>query len=510
MAIEENENYVEELRRVLQIEELQGLLKGSIGPFTIRELFINEYLQYVGLHSSNPQLFLEEACSVKKYNPGKLILFFKTILSNCLFKKSNMMKHIDVLILSRDRTVKVRTKRGELTGDYIFFSIVEFLKTNCPDIMFEIVQRNDLHFGYENSRLRDLGKAIAFGIIKKIQWLMHRRSVLSVIRAEGGSRADSCLEYFFSIRPLIRQFLYSYDYANMLSSLDPKIILANDDCLYTKPVIWRGFSMLVLQSASMVEAFEECRSLIFEEEALLPDYYLSSGSYFADIKKRYHIARNVIATGLPRYDVLHDAPYVYNRDAFFREHRIDPRRKMLFWATQSHVMSPEENLATVKAVLVALKELEDVILVIKQHPAEGDEHSKFLKDMIDQYHSDAILMPKNADTYELLSVCDLHITRTSTTAREAVAMNKPVIILRLDGQVDGLEYIEEGVALGVHSPTKLKDAIASLLKDDSCLRENRNRYIEKYLYRIDGKATERVVNLLIEMLHRKKTRQDTE
>ncbi|MDD4651474.1 MAG: CDP-glycerol glycerophosphotransferase family protein [Methanothrix sp.] len=510
MAIEENANYAEELRRLLQIEELQGLLKGSTGPFTIRQLFINEYLQYVGLHSSNPQHFLEEACSVKKYNPEKLILFFKTILSNCLFKKSNVMKHIDVLILSRDRTVKVRTKRGELTGDYIFFSIVEFLKTNCPDIMFEIVQRNDLHFGYENSRLRDLGKAIAFGIIKKIQWLMHRRSVLSAIRAEGGSRADSCIEYFFSIRPLIRQFLYSYDSANMLSSLDPKIILANDDCLYTKPVIWRGLSMLILQSAGMAEALEECRSLVFEDEALLPDYYLSSGSYFADIKRRHHIARNVITTGLPRYDVLHDAPFVYSRDAFFREHRIDPGRKMLFWATQLHVMSPEENSAAVKAILGALKELEDVILVIKQHPAEGDEHSSFLKDMINEYNSDAILVPKTSDTYELLSVCDLHIARTSTTAREAVAMNKPVIILYLEGQDDRLEYVKEGVALGVNSSAKLKDTIASLLEDDSRLRENRNRYIEKYLYKIDGKATERVVKLMIEMLHREWTRRDTE
>jgi len=502
MAIEKNRNYSDELRRVLQTNELQGLLRGSIGPFSIRQLFINEYIQYTGLHASDAQLSLEDTCAIKNYDPGKLIYFFKTVFSNCLFRKNNDTKHIDVLILSRDRTVKVRTKRGEITGDYIFFSIEDFLKENCSDIIFEIVKWNDLYFSYEHVRLRDLVKAVAFGIIKNIQWLIHRRAIFSAIRSEDAIMAETCAEFFFSIRPLIRHILFAYDFANILSSHDPRLILANDDCLYTKPVNCRDCSLLVLQSAGMVEALEECRSLIFEDESLLPDYYLSSGTYFADIKKRHHVARNVIITGLPRYDVLHDAPYVYSRDAFFEAHGIDPKRKMLFWATQSHAMSPEENMATAKAILGTLKELKDVILVIKQHPAEGDEHSKFLNDIIKEYNSDAILVPKYADTYELLSVCDLHIARTSTTAREAVAMNKPVIILYLGSQDDGLEYAKEGVALAVHSSAKLKDAIVSLLKDDSSLNRNRNRYIEKYLYRIDGKATERVVKLLKEMLYR--------
>jgi len=65
-----------------------------------------------------------------------------------------------------------------------------------------------------------------------------------------------------------------------------------------------------------------------------------------------------------------------------------------------------------------------------------------------------------------------------------------------------VEYAKEGVALGIYSSEKLKDAIINLLEDDSVLCKNRSRYIEKYLYRIDGKATERVVNLLAGVLSR--------
>ncbi len=83
---------------------------------------------------------------------------------------------------------------------------------------------------------------------------------------------------------------------------------------------------------------------------------------------------------------------------------------------------------------------------------------------------------------------------------EAVALNKPVIVLNLGGEPDPVEFVKEGVALGVYRKEDLGPAIKSLLIDDSQLARNRNRYIEKYLYRVDGKATEQVVNLINQMI----------
>jgi UDP-N-acetylglucosamine 2-epimerase len=96
------------------------------------------------------------------------------------------------------------------------------------------------------------------------------------------------------------------------------------------------------------------------------------------------------------------------------------------------------------------------------------------------------------------------ITRHSTTATEAVALNKPVIILNLSGEPDPMGYVKEGVALGVYKGKDLKPAIEKLLKDDSGLAKNRERYIEKYLYKVDGKASERVVGVICEMIEGKK------
>ena len=60
--------------------------------------------------------------------------------------------------------------------------------------------------------------------------------------------------------------------------------------------------------------------------------------------------------------------------------------------------------------------------------------------------------------------------------------------------------MKEGVALGVYKETDLVAAIAQLLKNPSELAKHREEYIEKYLYKIDGKATERVIDLINEMI----------
>jgi len=96
------------------------------------------------------------------------------------------------------------------------------------------------------------------------------------------------------------------------------------------------------------------------------------------------------------------------------------------------------------------------------------------------------------------------MTKTSTTAMEAVAVNKPVIILNLSGEADVVDYVEQGVALGVYKEEDLKIAVEKLLISDLELAGNREQYIRKYLYKIDGKAAERVASVIERIIHKEK------
>lgn len=107
------------------------------------------------------------------------------------------------------------------------------------------------------------------------------------------------------------------------------------------------------------------------------------------------------------------------------------------------------------------------------------------------------MLPKDSDTFEALYVSDLVITYHSTTGREAVAFKKPLVVL--DTQ-DSMEYSKEGVGVIVSSIQEAEQAISRLLKDDRELAVNRDEYIKRYFYAIDGKSTERVVQLIEKVL----------
>lgn len=205
---------------------------------------------------------------------------------------------------------------------------------------------------------------------------------------------------------------------------------------------------------------------------------------------------SVVVTGSSRYDILSHTDKIYDKNKIFEDLGLDTDKKMIVWTTQTHALPLEENIQNISAVYSSINSLEDIQLVIKLHPGEDQRAILYKKNKTIK----PVIVDGKVDTYALLYTCDLMITRHSTTATEAIILNKPVIVLNLSGEPDPVEYVKEGVAVGVYSEKDLKPAILKLLKDDTDLAKNRAKYVEKHLYKIDGKATERVINLIEEMI----------
>ena len=234
----------------------------------------------------------------------------------------------------------------------------------------------------------------------------------------------------------------------------------------------------------------------------IPDKTVVYGPYYKEIltKISAYPLNSVAVTGQPRYDILYHADKIYSKEEFLRKYNISPNHKVILWTTQCHDLSDVENIKNFKCVFRAMQQLKDVVLIIKQHPGDTERYTKAIMKHLKNYKINAIITPKSSDTYEQIYICDLMIARHSTTAMEAVALNKPIIVLNLSGEPDPVEYVKEGVAIGVYKEVELKLAIEKLLKDDSELVRNRKDYIRKYLYKIDGNATERVAKVVDEMI----------
>lgn len=483
-------HYIKELTTALANEKFQELLQGDAGSFSIRYLFINEYINYINQIETNP--------SYKPTTP-KRIEFIRlfTLIWRILEKKRK--KPIDFLFISRDRKVKVKVESGYLEGDYIFYSVINHIRKNYPNYDLKLYALDESYTKYYCATPQDFARSSYMAIHRFVKWNWYKRAHHKDPNDSKCDHVASTADYFFHPRNFLRLALMGYSMGRMFSVLEPKVIISNDDCIYTKPLN-SDAKMIVLQSARMLDYLEECRKVIFQKKRLKPDYYLSSGKVFAELKEKCQAAEKIVVTGLPRYDVLGKARKIYSRPEFVEKYGINPHHKIVHWSTQCHVLSDEENTANFREVFGAIKSLQNVTLVIKQHPAEEERYTKEIKKSISECGVNVVITPKESDTYEQLFVCDLMMTKTSTTAMEAVALGKPVIILNLSSEPDPVEYVKEGVAIGVYRTGDLRTAIERLLHDDSGLAAKRDGYIGRYLYKVDGNATSRVVEIIMTSL----------
>ncbi len=229
----------------------------------------------------------------------------------------------------------------------------------------------------------------------------------------------------------------------------------------------------------------------------LPDITCVYGPEYKKILVKYSIFKEeeVIVTGSPRYDVLSKAAEIYNRKRILEEIGADPEKKVILWTTQTHGLPENENLLNIEAVKEALMEMSSAQLIIKLHPGE-EQSGKLYR----EYGLDAIIVPGEYDIYALIYAADIVLLKHSTTAIEAAIMKKPVIVMNLSGKPNPTDYVNGGIALGVYKKEELKKRIKELLDKPDILSQSRRHYLEKYLYHLDGMATERVVEIIKEKL----------
>jgi len=235
----------------------------------------------------------------------------------------------------------------------------------------------------------------------------------------------------------------------------------------------------------------------------IPDITAVSGSYDYDLltKLAFYPTDTVAITGQPRYDILFYASKLYSRRRFFERNGIDQNHKVVLWATQAHGLSFEENQKNYECVFNTIRGMKNVTLVVKQHPGEPESYTEEIRKKIDYFNvSNVVMVSKGSDMYELTYVCDILLTKTSTTAIEAIALDKPVIVLDLGSAQESADYVKDGVALEVRNAADLKSAINSILDGNYNISNIRNDYIARRLFRIDGESSKRTANLIEAMI----------
>jgi len=137
---------------------------------------------------------------------------------------------------------------------------------------------------------------------------------------------------------------------------------------------------------------------------------------------------------------------------------------------------------------------EDYELIIKLHPA--DLNFEFYEEMVKKFHIKNCKIMKDGDLYELIKWSDFVISVHSTVVVEAALMNKPSICIILPKYNDAGGFVKDGVSFGVVDEHELLEHMVKINKGNITLNYNMKNYIHENFYKLDGKVTERIINII--------------
>ena len=174
--------------------------------------------------------------------------------------------------------------------------------------------------------------------------------------------------------------------------------------------------------------------------------------------------------------------------------------KLVIFASQRQ--DPERNTPSYRrlvfaSVAEAVKALPNTRLVVKLHPHEiATGVTETFAEYLNQSH---VAVVQDYDLDVLLEASDAVLIQWSTVGLQAIARQKPVIVLHYKAGEPEVDSPAEGAALCVKDPARLDDALRSVLWDEvvrDALQDSGHRFLERHLFRNDGRAWERVADAI--------------
>ena len=205
----------------------------------------------------------------------------------------------------------------------------------------------------------------------------------------------------------------------------------------------------------------------------------------------------IVVTGVAHFDQLFNRNKEQDKQVLAKG-GISPDEKAVLFTTDNITFSETKEMLT--GVISAVLKMNDVQLVIKVHPREDVEP---YQEMAEKYRDSRIHVVKDTDLYTLINSCELLITKFSTTALEAMMIDKPVVTINLSGQPTPVPYAEEGAALGAYRHEDIEQAILKALYNEETrnrLKAGRDKFVRRWAGGPDGKAAQRIVTLMKEMI----------
>ncbi|HKW58997.1 MAG TPA: hypothetical protein VJR46_04505 [Candidatus Dormibacteraeota bacterium] len=149
-----------------------------------------------------------------------------------------------------------------------------------------------------------------------------------------------------------------------------------------------------------------------------------------------------------------------------RETAVDARRKLgltatglyvLFFGAPYHVFPADDD--HLRAFLACCREMPGIVPLLRPHPAEytGDRYRAAAQ-------AASVIAPvlSEADPFELIVASDIVISHNSTTALDAMVLQRPVIHMNMSGSPDLFPFVDEAGAISARTQEELRASLEAL------------------------------------------------
>lgn len=245
------------------------------------------------------------------------------------------------------------------------------------------------------------------------------------------------------------------------------------------------------------------RFLAYFSSSLLTDKQIIWG----EITKQYalshnHSPNNVLIGGSPRHDKFFNLSSQKNKKT--GKILLATTGTMYISADSCTTGSQTKYDEYFKEVYRIVKSLPEKKLVVKPHP--GPLLTKYVENLVNEIDP-SITVIRNTDLPELINECEVLITfNNSTTALEAISLNKPVISLQTESWANEDDIAQAGAVVSISNIKDCEKVIKKILFDTLFRKQQMDKgsnFLRKYMSN-PGKASKSVAEIFKNFLEKSK------
>lgn len=364
----------------------------------------------------------------------------------------------------------------------------------------------------------DRRRGISF-ICWRFKHLLLRLIFLPLSKIKILRRILQKIDYVFLHRETVRH------YRALIKKYQPNVVFATNIMDEAEAALLKAARREKVFSLAMAKSWDNLSKKYFRARAdtllVWNQFMLKQAQKLQDYKKD-----EVAMVGVPQFDYYIDRSRLLSREEFCSRAGLDPKKKIIFFGSEGKLLLTDPDIVGLMRNFIKNGELADACQVfVRPHWAYTNDRAKFRdffnvrEVVVDGLHcfssgfSDSWDYSREQMDHFFNSIYHsaVVVNTASTLTLDAIALNRPVILIQFAGHEKPLRYesvanlytsdyykevLSFKAALTVDSAESLRAAIDSCLQNSDILGVERDRLKQNFFFMVDGQAGKRLFNVV--------------